>query len=199
MLFCDVTGSTAAAELLDPEEWAEIMNGAFEHLIAPVYRFEGTLARLMGDAILAFFGAPISHEDDPQRAVMAGIEILNATASYRDEVRRRWGVEIEVRVGINTGLVVMGEVGADLRVDLPNQLGLDLNDVNEVIVDKAGTTNIEGVFAAGDLTDASGDLKQTITASAQGAIAATSAYAYASEHANSCEIQAMGCSLVEAD
>ena len=117
MLFCDVTGSTAAAELLDPEEWAEIMNGAFEHLIAPVYRFEGTLARLMGDAILAFFGAPISHEDDPQRAVMAGIEILNATASYRDEVRRRWGVEIEVRVGINTGLVVMGEVGADLRVE----------------------------------------------------------------------------------
>ena len=58
MLFCDVTGSTAAAEKLDPEEWAEIMNGAFEYLIAPVYRYEGTLARLMGDAILAFFGAP---------------------------------------------------------------------------------------------------------------------------------------------
>lgn len=91
------------------------------------------------------------------------------------------------------------EIGADPRVDLPNQLGLDLNDVNEVIVDKAGATNIEGVFAAGDLTDASGDLKQTITASAQGAIAATSAYAYASEHSNSCEIQAMGYSLVEVD
>jgi class 3 adenylate cyclase len=58
MLFCDVTGSTAAEEQLDPEEWAQIMNGAFEHLIAPVYRYEGTLARLMGDAILAFFGAP---------------------------------------------------------------------------------------------------------------------------------------------
>ena len=93
------------------------------------------------------------------------------------------------------------EIGADPRVDLPNQLGLDLNDVNEVVVDKAGATNIEGVFAAGDLTDASGDLKQTITASAQGAIAATSAYAYAyaSEHANSCEIQAMGYGLVEVD
>ena len=51
MLFCDVSGSTAAAEKLDPEEWAQIMNGAFEHLIAPVYRYEGTLARLMGDAI----------------------------------------------------------------------------------------------------------------------------------------------------
>ena len=61
MLFCDVAGSTAAAGELDPEEWAEIMNGAFEYLIAPVYRYEGTLARLMGDAILAFFGAPVAH------------------------------------------------------------------------------------------------------------------------------------------
>ena len=65
ILFCDVKGSTAAAEKVDPEEWAEIMNGVFEHLIRPVYRYEGTLARLMGDAILAFFGAPIAHEDDP--------------------------------------------------------------------------------------------------------------------------------------
>ena len=91
MLFCDVTGSTAAAEQLDPEEWAEIMNGAFEHLIAPVYRFEGTLARLMGDAILAFFGAPIAHEDDPQRAVLAGLEIVQSIGPYRDEVQRKWG------------------------------------------------------------------------------------------------------------
>ena len=70
MLFCDFTVSTAAAESLDPEEWAEIMNGAFEHLISPIYRYEGTVARLMGDAILAFFGAPIAHEDDLQRAVL---------------------------------------------------------------------------------------------------------------------------------
>jgi len=117
MLFCDVTGSTAAAEQLDPEEWAQIMNGAFEHLIAPVYRYEGTLARLMGDAILAFFGAPIAHEDDPHRAVLAGLEISQSIGPYRDEVRRKWGVDFEVRVGINTGLVVMGEVGSDLRVE----------------------------------------------------------------------------------
>ena len=56
--------------LTDPEEWAEIINGAFAKLIEPVYRYEGTLARLMGDAILAFFGAPIGHEDDPQRATL---------------------------------------------------------------------------------------------------------------------------------
>ena len=117
MLFCDVTGSTAAAERLDPEEWAGIMNGAFAHMMEPIYRYEGTLARLMGDAVLAFFGAPIAHEDDPARAVHAGLEIQRAVAPYREEVRARWGLDFNVRVGINSGLVVMGAVGSDLRVD----------------------------------------------------------------------------------
>src|SRR3990170_1242644 len=117
MLFCDVTGSTAMAEQLDPEEWAEVMNGAFEHLLAPVYRYEGTLARLMGDAILAFFGAPIAHEDDPQRAVLAGLGILEGIRAYRERVLRERGLDFDVRVGINTGLVVVGEIGSDLRVE----------------------------------------------------------------------------------
>ncbi len=117
MLFADVQGSTAAAEQLDPEDWAEVINGAFEHLITPVYRYEGTLARLMGDAILAFFGAPIAHEDDPTRAVRAGLEIISGVEAYCTRVRERYGIPIEVRVGINTGLVVVGEVGSDLRVE----------------------------------------------------------------------------------
>ena len=93
------------------------MNGSFERLIAPVYRYEGTLARLMGDAILAFFGAPITHEDDPNRAVLAGLEICRAIVPYREQVRQEWGVNFQVRVGINTGLVVVGEVGSDLKVE----------------------------------------------------------------------------------
>ncbi|MBI4339872.1 MAG: AAA family ATPase [Chloroflexi bacterium] len=117
MLFCDVKGSTAAASTMDPEEWAEVMKGAFECLIAPVYRYEGTLARLMGDAILAFFGAPIAHEDDPQRAVLAGLEVLEGIRPFRETAKRRWGVDFDVRVGINTGLVVVGEVGSDLRLE----------------------------------------------------------------------------------
>ncbi len=117
MLFCDVQGSTAAAGSLDPEDWAEIINGAFEHLIAPVYKYEGTLARLMGDAILAFFGAPIAHEDDPQRAVLAGLDILESVRPYAEQIRKKWGFDLAVRVGINTGLVVVGEVGSDLRVE----------------------------------------------------------------------------------
>ena len=65
------------------------MNGALEHLIKPVYRYEGTLARIMGDAILAFFGAPISHEDDPHRAVLAGLDILHAIRQYGDQTETK--------------------------------------------------------------------------------------------------------------
>jgi class 3 adenylate cyclase/tetratricopeptide (TPR) repeat protein len=117
MMFADVQGSTSAAEKLDPEDWAEIMNGAFERLIAPIYRYEGTLAQLRGDAILAFFGAPIAHEDDPVRALRAGLEIVEAMAGYSNQVEGHWGVPAHVRVGINTGLVVVGPMGSDLRVE----------------------------------------------------------------------------------
>ena len=87
------------------------------------------------------------------------------------------------------------EIGADPRVELPNQLGLELNERSEVKVDRSGRTNVEGILAAGDLTDASGDLKQTITAAAQGALAATAAYEYVSKHGNRCETHAMAYSL----
>ena len=76
ILFSDVKGSTTIAENLDPEDVMEIMDGAIDILIEPIYRYEGTLARLMGDAILAFFGAPIAHEDDPERACRAALEII---------------------------------------------------------------------------------------------------------------------------
>ncbi len=117
MLFCDVTGSTTAAEGLDPEEWAEIMNGIFEYMIPPVYRYEGAVGRLMGDAILAFFGAPIAHEDDPRRAVLAGLDIISEIVPYREQIKQQWGVDFDVRVGINTGLVMLGAVGSDLHME----------------------------------------------------------------------------------
>ena len=117
MLFCDVKGSTAAAEKVDPEVWTEIMNGVFEHMIRPIYKYEGLVPRLMGDAILAFFGAPITHEDDPQRAVLAGLEIQESIQPYAEEIRLRHGLAFGLRVGINTGLVVVGEIGSDLRME----------------------------------------------------------------------------------
>ena len=117
MLFCDVKGSTAAAEKVDPEVWTDIMNGVFEYMIRPIYKYEGLVPRLMGDAILAFFGAPITHEDDPQRAVLAGLEIQAGIQSYAQEIRLQHGLEFGLRVGINTGLVVVGEIGSDLRME----------------------------------------------------------------------------------
>ncbi len=117
MLFCDLQGSTAAAEKLDPEEWGGIMNQAFEHMIRPIYKYEGTVARLMGDAILAFFGAPIAHEDDPQRAVLAALEIVEGIGSYARQIEAERGLALDARVGINTGLVVVGAVGSDLRME----------------------------------------------------------------------------------
>ena len=113
VLFCDVAGSTAMAEQLDPEEWAEIMNDAFGYLTGPVERYGGTVARLMGDAILAFFGAPTAHEDDPQRAILAGLDILDGVAPFREEIKNEYGLDFNVRIGINTGPVVVGEVGSD--------------------------------------------------------------------------------------
>ncbi len=117
ILFCDVKGSTALAEQLDPEEWAEIMNQAFEYLISPIYKYEGTLARLMGDSVLAFFGAPIAHEDDAQRAILAGLDILNGVQPFRKKIKNRYQLDFNLRVGINTGLVVVGGVGSDLFME----------------------------------------------------------------------------------
>ena len=118
ILFSDVKGSTAMAQHLDPEEVLEIMDGAFDVLIEPVYRYEGTLARLMGDAVLAFFGAPIAHEDDPERAIRAALEIIAGAREYAARLEQERGIsDFNVRVGIHTGLVVVGEVGTDLRVE----------------------------------------------------------------------------------
>ena len=108
------------------------------------------------------------------------------------------GVVLDRQVNGSSELELDGlfvEIGADPRVELANQLGLELNELNEIKVDKHGVTSMDGVFAAGDLTDASGDLKQTLTAASQGALAATVAYEYISEHGNKCAVHAMGYSL----
>lgn len=118
ILFSDVKGSTALAENLDPEEVLEIMNNAFKILIDPVVKYEGKVARLMGDAILAFFGAPVSHEDDADRACRAALEIIEGAKVFAKKLHEEKGIEgFNVRVGINTGLVVVGEVGADSNVE----------------------------------------------------------------------------------
>ena len=117
-LFLDVVGSTALAENMDPEDWTLIMNQAFDVLSRVIIKeYDGAIARLMGDAILAFFGAPIAHEDDPVRAVHAALRLLEEARKYADQVRAKNGIEFAVRIGINTGPVVVGEVGSDLKFE----------------------------------------------------------------------------------
>ena len=116
-LFADVVGSTALAEHMDAEDWTLIMNRAFDLISQAIHRYEGTIARLMGDAILAFFGAPVTHEDDPARAARAALDLLAAVHEFAREARRDYGIEFAMRVGLNTGPVVVGEVGSDLKYE----------------------------------------------------------------------------------
>jgi class 3 adenylate cyclase len=117
VLFADVVGSTAMAEHMDPEEWTEMMNGAFDWMSPSIYKYEGTIARLMGDALLAFFGAPVAHEDDPSRAIRSAMDMLEAMRDYAELTKARFGMDFAIRIGINTGSVVVGEVGSDLKYE----------------------------------------------------------------------------------
>jgi class 3 adenylate cyclase len=116
-VFADVVGSTAMAEKMDPDDWTTIMNRAFDRISPTIYKYEGTIARLMGDAILAFFGAPVAHEDDPVRAIRASLDLLQAAKEYAEEAKRTYGIDFAMRVGLNTGPVVVGEVGSDLKYE----------------------------------------------------------------------------------
>src|ERR687898_3616579 len=117
VLFADVVDSTGMGERLDPEQVIEIMNGAFAFLNVAVARYDGTVARLMGDAVLAFFGAPVAHEDDAERAVRAGLEIQAAAKEYAQTIEANYGLEFEMRVGINTGLAVLAAVGDEIKTE----------------------------------------------------------------------------------
>jgi len=111
VVFADVAGSTALSERLDPEDWAEIMNGAFAFLNASVTSYGGTVGRLMGDAILAFFGAPDALEEHAVRAVHAALAMQAAADSYGATIRSQYGLEFHIRVGIATGHLVYASVG----------------------------------------------------------------------------------------
>jgi class 3 adenylate cyclase len=116
-LFADVVGSTALAERLDPEDWTAIMNEAFDEMSKAVFRYEGTIAQLQGDAMVAFFGAPVAHEDDPDRAVRAALDMVAAIDEFARQLKATDGIDFRIRAGINSGPVVVGNVGTDLRYE----------------------------------------------------------------------------------
>jgi class 3 adenylate cyclase/tetratricopeptide (TPR) repeat protein len=112
VLFADVSGSMDLAEDRDPEEWRAIMQRFFAILAAAVAEFEGTVDKFTGDGIMAVFGAPLAHEDHAQRACYAALRMLDDVAEYAAELRRNPGLNFSTRIGISSGEVVAGAIGA---------------------------------------------------------------------------------------
>ena len=121
VLFADVKGSMELAEQLDPEEWHRVLERFFQILTEGVHRFEGTVNQYTGDGIMALFGAPIAHEDHAQRACLASLHLREGLRAYADELRRTHGVSFAARMGLNSGEVVVGRIGDDLRMDYTAQ------------------------------------------------------------------------------
>ncbi|MBU6430201.1 MAG: zinc ribbon domain-containing protein, partial [Cyanobacteria bacterium REEB65] len=117
VLFMDVSGFTSMSERLDPETVADIINNFFKVLVEPIYRYGGVVDKYIGDAIMALFGAPISHEDDAERAVRAAWEMQLRAAKYAADLESRTEIHLKVRIGLHTGLVVAGKVGSSQRAD----------------------------------------------------------------------------------
>ncbi len=121
VLFADVAGFTPMSEKLDPEDVHEIMDGCFRILMDEIHRFEGTVNEFRGDGVMALFGAPIAHEDHAQRACHAALAIQEGLAPYAERLRREYGIDFKMRIGLNSGPVVVGAIGDDLRMDYTAQ------------------------------------------------------------------------------
>src|SRR5215467_12268281 len=121
VLFADVKGSMELAEQVDPEAWHQILDRFFAILAAGVHRFEGTVNQFTGDGIMALFGAPIAHEDHAQRACYAALHLQQELSRFADELRLECGLNFSVRMGLNSGEVVVGKIGDDLRMDYTAQ------------------------------------------------------------------------------
>ena len=121
VLFADVKGSMELAEQLDAEAFSRIMSRFFGILTEGVERFEGFVDKFTGDGIMALFGAPIAHEDHAQRACYAALYLRDRVRRYADELRVSSSVNFSVRIGVNSGEVVVGTIGDDLRMDYTAQ------------------------------------------------------------------------------
>jgi class 3 adenylate cyclase len=115
VLFCDLVDSTALSSRLDPEDLREVIRAYQDTCAKVIARFEGHIAQYLGDGLLVYFGYPLAHEDDAQRAVRAGLGILEALEQLNTRLTQERGVQLAVRLGIHTGLVVVGEVGGGTR------------------------------------------------------------------------------------
>jgi class 3 adenylate cyclase/tetratricopeptide (TPR) repeat protein len=159
VMFCDLVDSTKLSSQLDPEEYREVVRAYQKVCSEVVTRFDGHIAQLLGDGLLVYFGYPHAHEDDAHRAVQTGLGILSAMEDLNAELQQAKGIQLAIRIGIHTGLVVIGEMGEAGRQE---QLALGetpniaariqgLAEPNTVVISDATSRLVHGYFACQDL------------------------------------------------
>ena len=117
VLFADMKGSMELLADRDPEEARKLLDPVLEHMMEAVHRYEGTVNQVMGDGIMALFGAPLAHEDHAVRACYAALRMQESVKRYAEGARRTEGIPIQIRVGLNSGEVVVRSIGSDLKMD----------------------------------------------------------------------------------
>jgi class 3 adenylate cyclase/tetratricopeptide (TPR) repeat protein len=117
VLFADMKGSMELLAERDPEEARKLLDPVLERMMGAVHRYEGTVNQVMGDGIMALFGAPLAHEDHAVRACYAAVAIQEEIRRYTEELRRTQGLEVQIRIGLHSGEVVVRTIGSDLRMD----------------------------------------------------------------------------------
>jgi class 3 adenylate cyclase/tetratricopeptide (TPR) repeat protein len=159
VLFADIKGSTKLAEQAGAEAWHGILDRFFSILTGCVHRFEGTVNQYTGDGIMALFGAPVAHEDHAQRACFSALAMQADVRRFADELRLKRGLNLSMRIGLNTGEVIVGSIGDDLRMDYTAQ-GLTVNlaarmehicEPGHVYLTRDTAQQVEGYFRLRDL------------------------------------------------
>jgi class 3 adenylate cyclase len=159
VLFCDLVESTRLSGQLDPEEWREVVRAYQDTCAKVIARYEGHIAQYLGDGLLVYFGYPQAHEDDAQRAVRAGLGIVEAVGQLNTRLEQEQGVQLAVRLGIHTCLVVVGEMGGGARreqlalCETPNMVSRlqALAGPNTVAISAATSRLVQGLFECRDL------------------------------------------------
>src|SRR5215813_10376111 len=159
VIFCDLVESTKLASQLDPEDWRDVVRAYQQVCTEVIQRYDGHIAQLLGDGLLVYFGYPQAHEDDAQRAVRTGLGILSAMGDLNSRLQQAKGIQLAVRVGIHTGLVVIGEMGGEGRYEslalgeVPNVCSRieGLAAPNTIAVSEATYRLVQGYFACQDL------------------------------------------------
>src|SRR5262249_4767105 len=159
VLFCDLVDSTRLSSQLDPEEYREVVRAYQSACTEVIQRYDGHIVQLLGDGLLVYFGYPVAHEDDTQRAVRTGLGILNAMGDLNTRLQQEKGIQLAIHMGIHTGLVVVGEMGGAGRQEqlalgeVPNIASRieGLAAPNTLVVSSATYRLIQGYFECQDL------------------------------------------------